>query len=70
MSMTSGEIICPFYRNDDGSRRIVCEGFVDDSFPVQQFTRKAEFLKQRSIYCADHCRCCEVYRMLVHAKYE
>ena len=65
----SGEVVCPFYRSDDGSKRILCEGFVDNSYLVQQYTYKEDFRKQKRIFCSEHCSCCEVYRMLTEAKY-
>ena len=66
----NGEVVCPFYRRDDGSQRIVCEGFTEGSSLMQYYNRKADFRQQLELFCTDRCSCCEVYRMLLAAKYE
>ena len=65
-----GEVVCPFYCSDDGRMRIVCEGVADDSHFVQQFGHKAAYRKQMQLFCAGNCTCCEVFRMIVAAKYD
>lgn len=60
---------CPFYKFDDGKRRITCEGLVDDSSLALIYHRKADFDKQISIFCCRHYTRCEVYGMLMQ-KYQ
>lgn len=63
------EVKCPFYRSDDGVRRIVCEGIVDDSSTALNFVYKRDYETQMSVFCCEHYAKCEVYRMLM-GKYE
>ena len=63
------DVRCPFYRCDDGARRIVCEGFVDDSSVTLAYRYKHLFDKQMEIFCCDHFQNCEAYRLLME-KYQ
>lgn len=56
---------CPFYKRDDGKRRIVCEGIVDDSSICLIFRYDNLFKRQIRTFCCEHYRKCEVYRMLM-----
>lgn len=56
---------CPFYRRDDGKRRIVCEGIIDDSSICLIFRYDNLFKRQIRTFCCEHYRKCEVYRMLM-----
>ena len=56
---------CPFYRSDDGRRRIICEGIVDGCSLSLTYQRKDEYEKQLRIFCCDQYKKCEVYRMLM-----
>ena len=55
---------CPFYRWDDGSRTITCEGIVDGSTLTQTYLRKADCALQLSVFCCDKYRNCEIHTML------
>ena len=63
------EVICEFYRYDDGKRRITCEGLVDDSSTALIFHKKEDFERQFTVFCCEHCSKCEIYRMLMENKY-
>jgi len=66
---TRTDIECPFYRYDNGSRRICCEGIVEESTISLTFTRKKDFELQRRVFCCEHFRKCEIYRLLME-KYD
>lgn len=68
-SYAQADVRCPFYRCDDGSRRIACEGFVDDSSITQTYRFKHLFDRQMNVFCCDRFQNCEVYRMLME-KYD
>ena len=62
---------CPFYRFDDfQKRRISCEGIVDKSTLALYFHRKKDFDTQLSVFCCEHYKKCEIYTMLMAAKYD
>ena len=62
---------CPFYKFDDFKRRrISCEGIVDDSTLALYFCRKKDYDTQLNVFCCEHYKRCEIYRMLMEAKYE
>lgn len=63
------EVQCPFYKYDDGKRRITCEGLVDDSSLALIYQRKSDYEAQINVFCCKHYEKCEVYRMLME-KYE
>lgn len=56
---------CPFYKFDDGKRRITCEGFIEDSSVALIYHRKADYETQIETFCCEHYTKCEVYRMLI-----
>ena len=60
---------CPFYKFDDGKRRITCEGIIDDSSLALIYHNKCEFETQMQAFCCDRYNNCEIYRMLIN-KYE
>ncbi len=60
---------CPFYRSDDGRTRIVCEGVGNSKNLSLFFQKKCDFETQMRVFCCDHCKKCEVHRMLME-KYE
>ena len=62
---------CPFYRYDDHqAKRIVCEGIVDQSSLALNYHRKKDYETQLGVFCCEHFKNCEVYRMLMEAKYD
>lgn len=56
---------CPFYKFDDGKRRITCEGLIEDSSVALIYHRKADYEIQIDTFCCEHYTKCEVYRMLI-----
>ena len=58
-------VLCPFYKRDDGKRRIVCEGFVENGNIELAYRLESLFRKQMEIFCCKHYQKCEVYRMLM-----
>ncbi len=70
MKMERAEVVCPFYRFDDDSRRITCEGLVEGSVLVQQYSRRKDLKQQLEVFCQKECEHCEVFRMILAAKYE
>lgn len=55
---------CPYYRYDDGKQRITCFGIMDDSSLALIFRNKADYETQINVFCCQHYKKCEVYRML------
>ena len=60
---------CPFYKWDDGKKRIVCEGIVDESSIALIYHRRADFECQFTVFCCEHYEKCEISRILMD-KYE
>lgn len=72
--MPSGSFIkvdvrCPFYRSDDGRQRIDCEGIVDGSTFSVRYPRRSDWKIQVDTFCCDHYERCEVFQMIMDAKY-
>lgn len=63
------EVKCPFYKHDDGFKKIICEGLVEGGSLIATFSRKADFLIQFETFCCGCYEKCEVYRGLM-TKYE
>ena len=40
------DVGCPFYKFDDGQRKITCEGIVEGSSVVLTYLRKEDYVKQ------------------------
>lgn len=68
-SYYQADVMCPFYKYDDGRRRITCEGLVDDSSLALIYRKKGDFEQQIQTFCCRHYTRCEVYRILMD-KYE
>ena len=64
------EVQCPFYKYDDGKRRITCEGLVDKSSLALIYQRRNDYEIQINVFCCEHYKKCEIYRMLMEAKYD
>ena len=64
------EVQCPFYKYDDGKQRITCEGLVDNSSLALIYQKRRDYETQMSVFCCEHYKRCEVYRMLMTAKYD
>lgn len=59
---------CPFYCGD--SKYFVrCEGIVEDSTLTLSFRSQKEREKQFGLFCCDEYEKCEIYRMVMEAKY-
>lgn len=57
---------CPFFKFDDGKKRqIACEGICEGCITILSFKLKSEWEKQIDVFCSEHYRKCEVYRMLM-----
>lgn len=63
------EVKCPFYKFDDGKRRITCEGIIDDSSLALIYHNKNDYQIQIDTFCCEHYKKCEVYKLLME-KYE
>ena len=63
------EVQCPFYKYDS-ARRITCEGLVDNSNITLGYRNIKDYDTQLIVFCCEHYKRCEVYRMLMEAKYE
>ena len=68
-SLWQSQVLCPFYKRDD-TKNIFCEGVVENSTLVTRFQYKAGRNQQMRIFCCQNYKCCEIYRMLMEAKYE
>lgn len=59
------DVLCPFYKHDDGKRRITCEGIVENSSVVLTFRYDTLYEQQITLFCCSNYQKCEVYRMLM-----
>lgn len=65
------DVQCPFFRFDDAKRkRIVCEGIVDKSTLALIYCRKRDYDAQLRVFCCEHYKKCEIYNMIMAAKYD
>ena len=64
------EVRCPFYHRDDGRNMLCCEGVVEGSTLHWNFQKRQDLQQQMEIFCCEYYKNCEVYRMLMEAKYE
>ena len=57
---------CPFFKYDDGKRRITCEGLVGEGSSIALiYHNKADYEIQMNTFCCKHYEKCEVYRLLM-----
>ncbi|MBO5836273.1 MAG: hypothetical protein J6Q92_00080 [Oscillospiraceae bacterium] len=68
-SYRQADVQCPFYKYDDGRRRITCEGIIDKSSIALIYLTRKDFDIQLLTFCCEHYKRCEVYTMLA-AKYD
>ena len=62
---------CPFFQSDvQKQKRIICEGIVDRSTLALYFDLKKDYEKQLGVFCCEHYNKCEIYRMIMAAKYD
>lgn len=64
-SYKQADVQCPFYKFDDGKRRITCEGIIEDSSLALIYHNKNDYETQINVFCCEHYRNCEVYRLLM-----
>ena len=60
---------CPYYKYDDGKRRITCEGLIDESSIALIYRIRLDYERQINVFCCKHYTKCEIYRLLTE-KYE
>lgn len=68
-SFVQADVLCPFYKYDDGRRRITCEGTVDDSSIALIYHHRADYERRLAMYCCGEYGDCAVCQMLMR-KYE
>ena len=60
---------CPYYKYDDGKRRITCEGLIDESSIALIYRIRLDYERQINVFCCKNYTKCEIYRLLTE-KYE
>lgn len=63
-------VTCPFYKYDDGKKKIVCEGFRDENLVDVRWSVRQDFERHMELFCCRNCENCEIYRMIYEAKYD
>lgn len=67
--MRQADVLCPFFKNYwRGS--IKCEGFMDGCSNTVTFIDKDDHARHMDVFCQKHYKNCEIYRMVMAAKYE
>ena len=69
-SFVQQAIRCPFYRYDDGKRKVTCEGFREENLVSTRWRTQEDFDRHVGIFCTRMYEHCEIYRMVYEAKYE
>ena len=64
-SYRQADVQCPFYKYDDGKRRITCEGIIDKSSLALIYNNKKDYETQITVFCCEYYKKCEVYRILI-----
>lgn len=62
------EVQCPFYLGQEdkfAGKKLFCESPVPESSMTLYFRRREDYQKQLRIFCCDHYKNCEVYRMVM-----
>ena len=63
-------VLCPFYNNDYGPKhKITWEGIVDGSCIALIFQKRNDYKIHITTFCCKHYKKCEVYNVLMNAKY-
>ena len=65
----TGEVRCPFFHGHNRNQ-IVCEGLVDRSSITLRYQSTGDKEMQSTLYCKDLYSYCEIYNMLMRAKYD
>lgn len=61
-------VTCPFYR-DYTVKTIDCEGFMAGTGVTVRFDRREDCLRHMEVFCYEHNKNCEIYRMVMDARY-
>ena len=61
--------LCPFFRSHT-KKSISCEGFMDGMSISSSFDNDQQKRLHKSIYCDGRYTYCEIYRMVMAAKYD
>lgn len=70
ISYIDTKVLCPFYNYSESRRhKINCEGITDGSCISLFFQSRKDFQIQMDVFCCEHYVKCEVYNMLMAAKY-
>ena len=64
-SYYQADVQCPFYKYDDGKRRITCEGIITDSSLALIYHKKSDYETQIDTFCCQHYYKCELYGILM-----
>lgn len=64
-SFYQADVQCPFYKYDDGRRRITCEGLTDDSSIALISRTRDGFHQQITGICSGTYQDCPIYKMLM-----
>ena len=65
----SSAILCPF-RRSHSNQTLCCEGPTDDCTVTLNFNDAGKRILHQKIFCSARYQCCEIYRMVMEAKYE
>ena len=69
MSSGKGDCRCPFFRSV-GEKSVCCEGFMEGCTVSVRFVRPRLLDKHWRLYCCGRYDYCEIYRMVMEAKYD
>ena len=64
-SFRQADVQCPFYKYDDGKRRITCEGIIEDSSLSLIYHNKNDYETQITVFCCEYYKRCEIYGILI-----
>ena len=65
------DVKCPFFKwNHKKKRTIACEGLMPNSRISLYYSTNADYNSQLNIFCCEHYKNCEVYRMIYELKYK
>lgn len=73
-SRNDTRVLCPFYQYDDSIstqhiHRIACEGLIPNNVIILSYKFKKDRKIQLETFCCEYFDRCEIYRMLIDAKY-
>ena len=69
-SFVQSDVLCPFYKYDDGRRKIACEGFTDRCVLDVRWKYHIEQDLHLQTFCCKAYEKCEIYRMVMESKYD